>query len=375
MFNPQTQKTLGDAYINNLTDVQSARNEGAFDTWENLVLNPEMVSDEYLEQQRQAVAALAAEEQRKTEEIEGKQTRYNEYAENMDNWAVHSDLKNLLGMAQQIQGNEAAGFDAVVNSYAENWGVNADELVSVLVGMDNAINQTNNDPSYLAQLDESSRSQEIIRMLEQYGQITDKVGEYPENPYNYEAIPYDALMTRLETQAESNEFMEPLINAMLSDPNVYELSGYIPSETGYVLPTIRSRTNSRARTAAERYDVANMDADDFYHYINDVDEIMLTDLEKAAYNYYYNTGDFQTATEYMETMKTFASQRERVIDRADWEFLATDNAVTGALMTAGTFAANVASAVTTPFTAADETINGRDPNPNVFADFTTAARK
>ncbi len=365
LLDQETKKSLRQAQINYYTDVNNARKSGAFDTWEKLVLDPTMVSDDYLAQWQQTLPGLWEEEVRKQTDADEKEVRLNKYIYGLNDLSPeYFNLVSVGEYADQIGNDDPAGIrDALKQVAGGEEEYNA--MLSEMIALDNAINMTNNDARYIDSMEDEEKAQEVTRLYTQFRKYAIDM-----DAYEYNQIPFDALLSKVNTEAGNRSVVRPLMDAMLSDPDVLNKVGYIadPDSNGWVKKPIK-----------EYGEYGKLNAEDFYVVINNDPDYGLIDQEVALFNYHYNdyreTGDLTSAEAIKAVLEDIAAQRRRDIDRADWELLATDNAVTGALMTLGTFGANAISPISTGATAIEEMITGEESaNPDVFYDFTTTTR-
>lgn len=395
-FNPAVKQAMKSALVNQQMDLQQAQASGANDRPENLWNgNIDMVSDDYLAMlEAQLPGMMQDETKRYDEAVAAYPGQLQDYERAFGEYAI------AQGASPEAAIRMKEAYDAVKQ------GVGWDALnileqgdVEQLVAFDNLITGKNRDASYLGQYaDETEAEDEISRLMEQYGRavIDGQASEYgPKAPKRY---PYEKVLELVQGEREARAAMTPYLQVIAQDPEFLDKSMFqlrYPADVwneegldvqvafGYLYEDERGHLVSNKKNLLNNYDTdmieyliinGEIDTEGYKNspvitkYQNKGYE-MMTEPEKAVYNYYYNTGDLQTARAYLKQMEPALEKRWKSIRDAVWEEYATDNWFTGALMFGAKGVAGTAAGLAAPIQLGMRYAGVDNPSMNAFADY------
>lgn len=365
MTDPKYQQASRDALVNQATDMQTAMAYGAYDTPQYLLGgHSELVSDEYLQYLMGVLPGLQQEQEDEWQKaLAGYEQRKGLYAYRPD------DLYELSEYAAVFadEGNQDADYE-FFDQYTNEWYGDPGEYgsaIGTLIEVDNAMNGTSHDAGYLNGLSSAQRGRELSRMLSQYYNVqllasgmpntldmtyADLLAEPDRGDYSY---PYDAVMDLVQNEIQSREVMVPYLAAVVNDPHFMERIDY------------KAPQGELTSEAGTPYVVINNGG----MWGASVNTSLMTDMERAVFNYHYNMGDRKGAETYFQAILPELAERTRIIDRVGWEELATDNVFTGALSWAAVRGANLGAAFMYPVDAARAAMGTDYGLPGVLSDY------
>lgn len=441
------QQATEDAYVNWLTDQQTAMQYGAFDQPQYLLGGySHLASDEYLQAMAEAIPGLIADQDVQwAASVEEYETAMAAYNQDYATWETSeaqakAEAEALLNGSQTARDAvttvnmggwkynlilDMAGADAEGSDYVDLFDETAAEYgedevngaLAKMVYLDNAVNGTDRDVSYLQALrDEElydALGEELKRLTDQYALLAyNTYGGKPTQPEypTQENIPYDAALDIVNSEIAAREAMMPYLQVMVDDPDFYEKSqasepwqmvylnlGLMPpgvAEGSYEYNTymriLSSQEVSLLPTESQerwaKYGIVNGiitpgASDDMYspvvNTLANKGYNLMTDFEKAVFNYYYNDPNTrEMAFEYLDAMEGALAQRGRAVQVAGWEFLSTENPLTAATMAALSVVGQIVSPLEAGYDMIREGITGeKSATGTVMGDLTSTVRQ
>ena len=367
-WNSENQLATRDAYVNQRADLEMASQYGVFDQPEYLLGGySQYATDEYLLQLSARMPLLKLYEQ-----IRVLSEKQRELAANEERLLVGSTRNDeILGMAQSgLTGKEIAQEYPMDDETVQH-------AIEKLLNFDNAANGTNRNADYMNDMSDEERGNEMRRLAEQYKAYVydDRKGDATE------AYPYDFVQSLVNSELYGRVQMEQYIAPMLNDPDFVEKSqamggtasvvqavmdvGYTPE--GF-LDSLQGEYQDEMRQQMA-HNLLNPNTDGMIYWIVNGElnptapgmiprlanyassgYDLMTPTEVAVFNYYYNSGDKDTAFAYLDSMSDTLQRRARAVEQAEWEFMATDNP----------FSASLAWVASVGATAIDPLVTGVD---------------
>ena len=414
-WNGENQQATRDAYVNQQTDLEMARLMGTFDQPEYLLGGySQYASDEYLKQLSARLPMLklyenmrygnALKEYEESGAPAEDEQAIMQKADELKRWNAGNQYLNTL----MLETDESDGGA----EYAQMWdGVTGraqgdgeyNNAVKQLLELDNFINGTENTADYLNDMDDAARGDELKRLAVQYNELAVNgnakylTGEKPEDPY-----PYEAVQEIVNSELAGREAMAQYIEPMLNDPDfkgksqpsldVVDLNDALWKAGYYTFDEIKDLPEDmRVELAAnlKNPDLTGMT----YWVINGVlspaqsgmvpglEQLggkgydLMTPTEVAVYNYYFNTGDVETAQAYLSELETMLARRARAVEQAEWEFMATDNWFSRTMTDVATVAGNLINPLVVGAEIGSELVTGeRSPVMNPVGDYVQTSR-